>query len=176
MTIVLIDKDVGHGSQFQQLTLVFAFSGDSQRHSRDMASKSNANLATAAAYAGPLLLMLLATMVRGAHCFGQTSIRQELPTDCRFVMFDDRFARFRTETIHPGGIAYWEYQTTFSQYYRIAMLASAKQPPKSKTIEVWSRRDWPGVTYPTTVWKVNVTGLYSMKTNQWVFAGFWDLF
>ena len=67
MTIVLIDKDVGHGSQFQQLTLVFAFSGDSQRHSRDMASKSNANLATAAAYAGPLLLMLLATMVRGAH-------------------------------------------------------------------------------------------------------------
>lgn len=58
------------------------------------------------------------------------------------------------------------------------MLASAEQSPKGKTIEVWSRRDWPGVTDPTTVWKVNVTGLYSMnlKTNQWVFAGFWDLF
>lgn len=143
-----------------------------------MASRSNANLATAAACAVALLLMLLATMVGGAHCFGQTSIHQELPTDCRLVMFDDRFARFRTETIHPGGIAYWVYQTTFSQYYRVAILASAEQPPKGKTIEVWSRRDWPGVTDPTTVWKVNVTGLYSMnlKTNQWVFAGFWDLF
>ena len=80
-----------------------------------MASRSNANLATAAACAAALLLMLLATMVGGAHCFGQTSIHQELTTDCRSVMFDDRFARFRTETIHPRGIAYWEYQTVFSQ-------------------------------------------------------------
>jgi hypothetical protein len=76
------------------------------------------------------------------------------------------------------GLPTGNIRQTFSQYYRVAILASAEQPPKGKTIEVWSRRDWPGVTNPTTVWKVNVTGLYSMnlKTNQWVFAGFWDLF
>ena len=95
-----------------------------------------------------------------------TDIEQDLLMKCDFVLYDDNDS-FPNQTVFPGGKAQWVYSTTRSDYYRLAMRAVKETPPKAKTIEVWSRQGWPGVTDPRSMWKVNERGLYSMNMQTW---------
>ena len=125
-----------------------------------------------------LLASLIMTGLFGsAHGDGMLAIEQDLLTQCDFVLFDDNDS-FPTRIIFPGRVVHWIYSTTHANYYRVAMRAIKETPMKGKTIEVWSRQGWPGVTDPRSMWKVNETGLYSMdmQTWAWVFAGYWDMF
>jgi hypothetical protein len=135
-------------------------------------------MATTTWVPGWLLASLIMTRIFGsAHGDGMTEIEQDLLTKCDFVLYDNNFSS-PTQTIFPEGKVEFVYSTTHSDYYRVAMRAVQDTPRKAKTIEVWSRQGWPGVTDPRSMWKVNETGLYSMnmQTWAWVFAGYWDTF